>query len=69
MGLHFLRKIAHVDVLYYMLRAFDHDDVTHYYESIDAVSELQMIQQELMLYVCMRVLSYSNTCVMAYTHE
>ena len=51
MGLHFLKKIRHVDVLYYVLRAFDSEEVTAYTETVDPVQELLMVQQELMMHV------------------
>ena len=51
MGLHFLKKVRHVDVLYYVLRAFDSEEVTAYTETVDPVQELLMVQQELMMHV------------------
>ena len=44
--------MRNVDVLYFILRAFESPDVSSYDERIDPVADLQIIQQELMLHVC-----------------
>ena len=51
MGNSSLDLIRHVDVLYYVLQAFEDDDLTHYYETVNPSADLLVIEQELMLKV------------------
>ena len=46
-----LDQVRQADIIYYVLRAFEDDDLTHYYETVDPSADLLVIEQELMLKV------------------